>query len=196
MVCVLDLLPSTRFVPRRSPTPQALFSLSLTTPTGIKARNSPAARRHAPGGNPSATTTTPAPSSPPPLLHKSGGRSALSTKPPLPRARRRRRCSGGLRTAPPSSSANLEVPPVSPVRLLPAAPSAVTPSGVPASVERARALEFAACLLCNWKSGLLVRTARGSACGDVFSPPAAGWFGGNMYQSRPASVSCPPVEFC
>jgi hypothetical protein len=78
VVCVLDLLPSTRFVPRRSPTPQALFSLSEQaeserfrgTPTGIKARNCPAGRRHAPGGTrapqlPPSLASSPPPSAPP-----------------------------------------------------------------------------------------------------------------------------------
>jgi len=200
MVCVLDLLPSTRFVPRRSPTPQALFSLSLTTPTGIKARNSPAGRRHAPGGNPSATTRSLRPHS---LLHKSGlGRRqrslpkapAPTRAPPSPPGRR---CSGGLRIAPPSSSATSRyLSPVSPVRLLPLPPLSRR-RGVPA-FSGARALEFVACSL--WKSGLLVRTqehCEGISARRSFLA-AGGWEirGEYVCQSRPASVSCPPVDFC
>ncbi|KAG2591794.1 hypothetical protein PVAP13_5NG505486 [Panicum virgatum] len=212
------LLPSTRFVPRRSPTPQALLSLGLSkprasglkqarqyqkkkkagTPTGIKARNSPAGRRHAPGGNPSATTRSLRSPLPSPQvgrrqrsLHKAP---APTRAPPSPPGRR---CSGGLRTAPPSSSATSRyLSPVSPVRLLPLPPLSRR-RGVPA-FSGARALEFVACSL--WKSGLLVRTqehCEGISARRSFLA-AGGWEirGEYVCQSRPASVSCPPVDFC
>ena len=72
MVCVLDLLPSTRFVPRRSPTPQALLSLGLSKPraSGLKQARQPELKQGIPqrgGDTHQVGTRAPQPQLPLPL---------------------------------------------------------------------------------------------------------------------------------